>query len=132
MHALAALADPTRRRIVEILAEGDRTAGEILEHFAISAPAISQHLKVLRQARLINSRVEGQLRIQTLDRAGLDEIETWLARTRRFWEERLDTLERELLAEQTPNKPNNTNEPNKPGNTTETNEPKSRRLRRIH
>lgn len=99
MQALAALADPTRRRIVEMLSVRDHTAGEIVSHFSMSAPAISQHLKVLRDARLIQTRIDGQRRIQTLDKSGLDEIETWLASTRRFWEERLDALERELLKE---------------------------------
>jgi DNA-binding transcriptional ArsR family regulator len=97
MQALSALADPTRRRIVEMLAERDRTAGEIVSHFSMSAPAISQHLKVLRDAHLIKTRADGQRRIQTLDKSGLDEIEAWLAGTKRFWERRLDALERELL-----------------------------------
>ena len=59
MSSLAALADPTRRRIVELLSEGERTAGEIVERFALSAPAISQHLKVLREAGLVQVRVAG-------------------------------------------------------------------------
>jgi DNA-binding transcriptional ArsR family regulator len=67
--------------------------------FNVSAPAISQHLKILRAARLVRARVEGQRRIQALDWRGLREIETWLARTKRFWERRLDALERELRAE---------------------------------
>jgi DNA-binding transcriptional ArsR family regulator len=99
MLSLAALADPTRRRIVEMLAARDRTAGEIVEEFDMSAPAISQHLKVLREAGLVKVRPEGQHRIHSLDPAGLDEIEAWLAKTKRFWERRLDALERELRAE---------------------------------
>jgi DNA-binding transcriptional ArsR family regulator len=113
MQAISALADPTRRRIVELIAQRDRTAGEIVSHFNVSAPAISQHLKVLRDARLVKARIDGQRRIQMLDRTGLDEIETWLSRTRRFWEERLDALELELLADQkkTTTKKNNEPEP---------------------
>ena len=99
MQSLAAIADPTRRRIVELLAERDRTAGELVEEFDMSAPAISQHLKVLRDSGLIVTRAEGQLRIQSLNATGLDELEAWLNRTRQFWSRRLDALERELRAE---------------------------------
>jgi DNA-binding transcriptional ArsR family regulator len=99
MSSFAALADPTRRRIVEMLAVRERTAGEIVGHFSVSASAISQHLKVLRKARLVSVRADGQHRIHSLDPAGIEEIEAWLARTKRFWESRLDALERELRAE---------------------------------
>ncbi len=99
MHSLEALADPTRRRIVELLSERERTAGELVESFDISAPAISQHLNVLRAAGLVSTRADGQRRIQSLNRAGLDEIGRWLETTRAFWSRRLDTLERELRAE---------------------------------
>ena len=99
MLSLAALADPTRRRIVEMLASGERSAGEIVDEFEMSAPAISQHLKVLREAGLVTVRAEGQHRIHTLDPTGLDEMEAWLAKTRRFWSKRLDALDRELRAE---------------------------------
>ena len=100
MQSLAALADPTRRRIVELLAARDRTAGELVEQFDLSAPAISQHLNVLRAAGLVLTRAEGQTRIQSLNPAGLDELDTWLQHTRRFWSNRLDVLERELRAEE--------------------------------
>jgi DNA-binding transcriptional ArsR family regulator len=99
MLSLEALADPTRRRIVELLAQRDRTAGELVAEFDVSAPAISQHLKVLRDAGLVTTRAEGQSRIQTLNPAGLDEVGAWLERTRNFWSQRLDALERELKAE---------------------------------
>ena len=99
MQSLAAIADPTRRRIVELLAVRDRTAGELVEEFDLSAPAISQHLNVLREAGLVVTRAEGQKRIQSLNPAGFDELEAWLQRTRRFWSRRLDALERELRAE---------------------------------
>ena len=99
MREFAALADPTRRRIVELLATRDRTAGELVDEFDISAPAISQHLNVLRDAGLVTTRVEGQSRIQTLNPAGLDDIGDWLERTRNFWSQRLDALERELKAD---------------------------------
>jgi DNA-binding transcriptional ArsR family regulator len=99
MQSLAAIADPTRRRIVELLAVRDRTACELVEEFDISAPAISQHLNVLREAGLVVTRAEGQTRVQSLDPAGFDELEEWLQRTGRFWNRRLDALERELRAE---------------------------------
>ena len=104
MQSLAAIADPTRRRIVELLAIRDRTAGELVEEFELSAPAISQHLNILRESGLIVTRAEGQSRIQSLNPAGLDELDAWLQRTRRFWSRRLDALERELRAEDEANK----------------------------
>jgi DNA-binding transcriptional ArsR family regulator len=96
MDALAALADPTRRRIVELLGRGERSAGELVEEFDVSAPAISQHLKALREAGLVRVRVDAQRRIYALDPAGLAEIDAWLASVRRFWVGRLDALERGL------------------------------------
>lgn len=99
MQSLAAIADPTRRRIVELLAERDRTAGELVSEFELSAPAISQHLKVLREAGLVTVRVEGQSRVQSLHPAGLDDLDAWLQKTRSLWSSRLDLLERELRAE---------------------------------
>ena len=99
MQSLLAIADPTRRRIVELLAERDRTSGELVDEFDLSAPAISQHLNVLREAGLVSTRAEGQSRIQTLNPAGLDDIGAWLERTRNFWSQRLDALERELKAD---------------------------------
>lgn len=99
MQSLAAIADPTRRRIVELLAQRDRTVGELVERFDLSAPAISQHLNVLRDAGLIVTRVDGQSRIQSLDPAGLADLDAWLQKTRAAWSRRLDALERELRAE---------------------------------
>jgi DNA-binding transcriptional ArsR family regulator len=96
MDSFAALADPTRRRILELLGSGERAAGAIAEDFALSPPAISQHLKVLREARLVHVTVQGQRRIYRLDREGWVEMEDWHRRVRRFWGDRLDTLEREL------------------------------------
>jgi DNA-binding transcriptional ArsR family regulator len=99
MQSLAAIADPTRRRIVELLAQRERTAGELVEEFDMSAPAISQHLNVLREAGLVTTRVNGQSRIQSLNPAGLDELGDWLEKTRSFWSRSLDALERELRAD---------------------------------
>lgn len=99
MQSLAAIADPTRRRIVELLAERDRTAGELVEEFDLSAPAISQHLNVLREAGLVATRAAGQSRIQSLNPAGFADLDAWLEKTRAVWSRRLDALERELRAE---------------------------------
>lgn len=99
MQSLLAIADPTRRRIVELLAQRDRTAGELVEEFDLSAPAISQHLNVLREAGLVSTRAEGQSRIQTLNPDGLGDLEDWLEKTRSVWSRRLDALERELRAD---------------------------------
>jgi DNA-binding transcriptional ArsR family regulator len=95
MQSLAAIADPTRRRIVELLAEGERSAGELVEEFDLSA----QHLKVLREAGLVVTRAVGQSRIQSLNPDGFDELDAWLEKTRSVWSSRLDALERELLAD---------------------------------
>ena len=99
MQSLAAIADPTRRRIVELLAVHERTAGELVEKFEMSAPAISQHLNILREAGLVTTRAEGQSRIQSLNPDGFDELDAWLEKTRSIWSSRLDALERELRAE---------------------------------
>jgi DNA-binding transcriptional ArsR family regulator len=96
VDAFAALSDPTRRSILELLGAGEQAAGAIGERFAVTAPAISQHLKVLREARLVRVRAEGQRRLYSLDPDGLAELEAWLGRVRRFWSGRLDALEREL------------------------------------
>jgi DNA-binding transcriptional ArsR family regulator len=99
MQSLLAIADPTRRRIVELLAVRERTAGELVGEFDMSAPAISQHLNILREAGLVVTRAEGQSRIQSLNPDGFDELDTWLEKTRSVWSSRLDALERELRAE---------------------------------
>ena len=96
MDRFAALSDPTRRHIVEMLGAGERTAGAIGQNFPISAPAVSQHLKALREAGLVRVRVDGTRRIYSLDPDGLADMEDWFARVRAFWNQRLDVLEREL------------------------------------
>ena len=96
MQALEALADPTRRHIVELLAERERDAGEIASHFDVSRPAVSRHLRVLREHGLVRARSEAQRRIYSLDTGPLEEIDAWLARYRGFWTNRLDALDVEL------------------------------------
>jgi DNA-binding transcriptional ArsR family regulator len=95
MQAFAALADETRRHIVEILAKGERPAGEIASQFDMTAQAVSQHLKVLKEAGIVQYRAEATKRLYTLDQRGLAEVDEWLSRVREFWTGRLDSFERE-------------------------------------
>jgi DNA-binding transcriptional ArsR family regulator len=96
MNALHALADPTRQRIVEMLAAGALSSGEIAGHFKLSRPAVSQHLKTLKEARLVSARAEKQKRIYTLDPEGVAEVAEWVERIKAFWNSRLDRLETAL------------------------------------
>ncbi len=98
MHAFAALADPTRSEIVDALATRPRTVNEIVGMFSVTQPAISRHLKVLREAGLVRVVPEGKSRVYHLDPAPLREIDHWLDRYRVFWSGRLDALERHLEA----------------------------------
>lgn len=85
MDVFTALSDPTRRAILELLDGGPHAAGEIARRFAMSAPAVSQHLRALREARLIRVRADAQRRIYNIDRQGFDELQRWLMRYRSFW-----------------------------------------------
>jgi DNA-binding transcriptional ArsR family regulator len=93
MNAFAALAEPTRRRILDCLLDGERPVGELVERLGISQPTVSKHLRVLREAGLVTARVDAQHRRYRLEPAGLREIEAWLAPYRRLWTQRLDALE---------------------------------------
>jgi DNA-binding transcriptional ArsR family regulator len=96
MKTLEVLAEPTRLRIVELLAEGERSAGEIASHFDTSRPGISRHLRVLREHGLVRAREDAQRRLYSLDPAPLEELDEWLQRYRRFWSNRLDALDTEI------------------------------------
>lgn len=96
MQAFAALADPVRAEIVQLLAERDLTAGDIAGRFPISRPAVSRHLSVLLKSKMVSVRGEAQRRIYSLDVSGLDEIDRWVADCRRLWGSRLDALGRHL------------------------------------
>ena len=96
MDAFLALADPTRRRIIESLADGESAFGDLADQFDMSRPAVSQHLKVLREAGLVRVRKDAQRRIYRLNAEGLDELGEWLESVRRFWGARLDDLDRAL------------------------------------
>lgn len=91
--AFQALADPTRRAILERLADGPAPAGELGAGFEISGPAISRHLKVLEEAGMIRREKQAQQRICHLDPAALKRASDWVDRYRQFWDEKLDALE---------------------------------------
>jgi DNA-binding transcriptional ArsR family regulator len=97
MDKFNALAEPNRRRILEMIAiQGPLAVSEINEHFGISAPAISQHLKVLREAGLLQMQKKAQRRLYSLQPDGVDELWQWLSDMRQFWHARLDSLEVQL------------------------------------
>jgi DNA-binding transcriptional ArsR family regulator len=96
VNALAAIADPTRRRIVELLAEGDRTAGDLAAQFDAARPGVSRHLRVLREHGLVSVRAEGRRRVYSLDPRPLDDLDAWLTHYRAFWQNRLDALDTEI------------------------------------
>jgi len=96
MDTFVALADPTRRQIIESLAAGEASFGALAEQFEMSRPAVSQHLKVLRESGIVAVRADAQRRIYRLSDDGLDDLDAWLGRVRSFWTQRLDNLEEAL------------------------------------
>ena len=100
MEAIEALGEPVRRRIVELLARGNSPAGDLAERigqeFGISQPATSRHLRVLREADVVTSTVNGQQRIYAINRDTFDDLADWVEQVRSFWTQRLDALETEL------------------------------------
>jgi DNA-binding transcriptional ArsR family regulator len=94
--AFEALADPTRRTIVERLAREEMTAGEIAALFDAARPGVSRHLRVLREAGLVEARAVAQRRVYRLAPDALDEVEQWCLAVRTFWDQRLDALETEI------------------------------------
>ena len=100
MHAFDVLGDPVRRRILELLADGEQTSGAVCavvrREFGISQPAVSQHLRVLRDNGFATVRAEGTRRLYAVDPAPLREVDKWLEHFRRFWGQHLDALATEL------------------------------------
>ncbi len=100
MHAFEVLRDPVRRRILELLVDGEHASGEVAavieREFAITQAAVSQHLKVLRDSGFATVRVDGARRIYAVDPEPLRDVDAWLDRFRRFWEPKLDALETEI------------------------------------
>lgn len=121
VHAFDVLGDPVRRRILELLAAGEHTSGQVVEvisaEFGISQPAVSQHLRVLRDNGFAAVRAEGTRRIYSVDPSGVDEAEQWLAGLRAFWSQRLDALGTELArgrrARRAPHRPRLARDPDK-------------------
>lgn len=99
MDAFAAVADPTRRGMLELLRRREHAAGEVVAAFpSVSQPAVSKHLRVLREAGLVNVRREEQRRLYSIRPEGFSELDAWIARYRPFWTDKLDALERHLDA----------------------------------
>jgi DNA-binding transcriptional ArsR family regulator len=100
MHALDILGDPVRRRILELLVSGERTSGAVGDvvnrEFGISQPAVSQHLKILREAGFATVRVDAQRRLYAIDPRPLVEAVQWLDQFRAFWQHKFDALETEV------------------------------------
>jgi DNA-binding transcriptional ArsR family regulator len=102
MNAFTAVAEPTRRRILDELRDADRSVGELVDSLDLSQPAVSKHLRVLREGGLVTSRTHAQRRIYSLEPAQLREVDAWLAPYRRLWTSHLDALERHLDAKEHP------------------------------
>ena len=100
MHAFDVLGDPVRRRILELLAGGEQASGDIVaviqREFGISQPAVSQHLKVLRDSGFATVRAERQKRIYAVDPAPLQQVDQWLDRFRAFWVPKMEALATEI------------------------------------
>jgi DNA-binding transcriptional ArsR family regulator len=99
MDRFVALAEPNRRRMIELLARGPLAAGAVADEFPLTPAAVSQHLKALREAGLVRVAVDGQRRIYSLDPDGLAAVDAWIEKVRGFWGARLDALETALLKE---------------------------------
>ncbi|MCZ2858438.1 ArsR/SmtB family transcription factor [Blastococcus sp. VKM Ac-2987] len=100
MHAFDVLGDPVRRRLLELLADGERSAGDLAAavgaEFGICQPAVSQHLRLLRENGFARVRAEGTRRLYAVDAAPLRDVDVWLDRFRRYWDQHLDALATEL------------------------------------
>lgn len=96
MTVFTALADPTRLAILDLLCRRERSVGELVDQFDLTQPAVSQHLRVLKEAGLVASRAEAQRRVYSINPAPLRKLDAWLQRYRKFWAVELDSLERHL------------------------------------
>jgi DNA-binding transcriptional ArsR family regulator len=94
--AYAALAEPSRRRLLDLLREGERPVGELVAGLGLTQPGVSKHLRILREAGLVRVRPDGRRRLYGLRAEPLREVDAWLAPYREHWSERLDALERHL------------------------------------
>ena len=127
MHAFDVLGDPVRRRILELLADGELASGEVgaavQAEFGISLPGVSMHLRVLRDSGFVTVRSAGTRRLYTVDPAPLREVDRWLERYRRFWGQGLDALETELVRGRRERRAKDNTSPSS-GSTTNTQEKK--------
>ena len=112
--AFAALAEPHRREIVGLLRGGEACVGDLVYHIGLSQPAVSKHLRVLRDAGMVSVRAERQQRFYRLDPAPLRELDEWLEPYRARWSESLDRLDEHLEATRQPPPPPPPNDPNHP------------------
>ena len=94
--AFAIIAEPSRRAILSLLASAERSVGDIEQRLRLSQPSVSKHLRVLREAGFVESRVDAQRRVYRIRPEPLMEIDAWLAPFRRFWSVHVDALERHL------------------------------------
>ena len=93
------IAEPSRRRVLDLLREQEHTVGELVEALEMSQPAVSKHLRVLRDAGLVESRIDAQRRIYSLNAEPLADVDAWLAPYRKFWRGRLAALQRHLASD---------------------------------
>lgn len=96
MDPFAVLADPTRRRLLDKLLDRERSVGELVDALGVNQPTVSKHLRVLREAGMVVSRIDAQRRQYRVDPTGLRQIDDWISAYRRLWSERLDALETHL------------------------------------
>ena len=102
MQALGVLADPIRREIIETLLEHEEDAGSLAARFTVSRPAVSRHLRVLREAGLVRVETDAQRRVYHVELAPLAEVDDWISRYRQFWSTKLDALDTYLEEETRP------------------------------
>ncbi len=96
MTAYAAMAEPHRRQILDLLRDDERSVSELVSRLELGQPGVSKHLKVLREAGLVAVRADGKQRVYTLRAAPLAEVDAWLEPYRAYWSDRLDALQRHL------------------------------------
>ena len=96
MNAFEVLAEPTRRHILDLIRDEERSVGELVEHLEMSQPAVSKHLRVLRETGFVEARVDGQRRMYQLKPEPLGALDAWLEPYRKLWGDRLDRLARHL------------------------------------
>ena len=113
LTAMEVLAEPNRRAILDLLREGERPVGDLVAHMALSQPAVSKHLRVMKEAGMVESRIDAQRRLYRLLPQPLMELDAWLAPYRQLWESSLDLLEAHLERNRRP-EPDEPDQPDQP------------------